>query len=77
MIGTFSFFRFRDVPSELSQVAASCMQYNRQLSSQLADPEAGHALKTPSPRPSPRHPFTLSPPGSSELAVRRHDGKRT
>lgn len=69
-------FRFPDAPAGLSVVAASCMQFNRQLSSQMADSETGHTHKTPSPRPSPPKPFTLSPPGSSELAVRRHDGRK-
>jgi MAP kinase interacting serine/threonine kinase len=50
---------------ELGRFAASCAHYSRQLSS--TDSGADHT-HFPS---GPPHPVTLSPPGSSQLAVRR------
>ena len=51
--------------ADLGKFAASCAHYSRQISS--TDSGADHA-HFPS---SPVRPVTLSPPGSSQLAVRR------
>lgn len=50
------FSRNPSIPDELSVYAASCLKCARRLST--------HFEKT-------QGPFTLSPPGSSELALRR------
>lgn len=55
--------RLPSIPADLSNIVASCLVLTRQLSSQ--------ALDHSSSPPSSLHTVTLSPPGSSELALRR------
>ena len=57
------------IPDDLSQYAASCIKFTRQLSSQMvqeAEPSANSHTHHHT-----HSPLTLSPPGSSELALRR------
>ena len=57
------------IPDDLSQYAASCIKFTRQLSSQMVQEVETSAN---SHTPYHTHPtLTLSPPGSSELALRR------
>ena len=57
------------IPDDLSQYAASCIKFTRQLSSQMVQEVEPSANSHTHHHTHP--PLTLSPPGSSELALRR------
>lgn len=68
--------RFPSIPNELSSYAASCILFERRLSCKASDSvDKSDCQKAAAPSsgssPQPVRSFGLSPPGSSELAVRR------
>ena len=65
--------RFPSIPSELSSYAGSCIIFERRLSCKAAESsdQSDSCKASANSSPQPPRCFNLSPPGSSDLAVRR------